>query len=48
MQEEFVRTVDELGRIVLPAAIREKLGVKATDQLTVTERNGEIILQIRQ
>lgn len=44
MQEEFIRTVDELGRIVLPAAIREKLGIGATDRLLVTERNGEIVL----
>jgi len=44
MQEKYFRTVDELGRIVLPVAIRNALGIDATDVLEVTERNGEIIL----
>jgi AbrB family looped-hinge helix DNA binding protein len=32
----------ESGRIVLPAAIRKELGLKAGDRLTVTSEAGEL------
>lgn len=32
----------ESGRIVLPAAIRKKFGLKAGDRLTVTDEEGSI------
>jgi AbrB family looped-hinge helix DNA binding protein len=34
----------ESGRIVLPAAIRKKYGLKSGDRLTVIEENGSIRL----
>ena len=34
--------VGESGRIVLPAAIRDELGVKAGDRLTLTSDGGAI------
>lgn len=39
------RAVDELGRIVLPAEYRAKVGIKAGSKLTVCEEDG--VLTIR-
>lgn len=39
------RAVDELGRIVLPAEYRTKVGIKAGSKLTVCEEDG--VLTIR-
>jgi AbrB family looped-hinge helix DNA binding protein len=35
-------TLGESGRIVLPAAIRKELGLKAGDRLTVSSEQGSI------
>lgn len=38
------RTVDELGRIVLPATFREKLGIKSKDVMDITCINDDTIM----
>lgn len=41
-----IRRIDELGRIVIPKAVRGHLGVKDNDAFEVNyNRNGEIILR---
>lgn len=39
------RAVDELGRIVLPSAIRQKLGVKSKDIMDITIKDDTVILK---
>ncbi len=39
-----VREIDELGRIVLPAEIREKLGVRKRDSVEFFWRDGHLVL----
>lgn len=39
------RTVDELGRIILPAEMRNVLGINTKSVLNVTLADGKIILQ---
>lgn len=41
----IVRTVDALGRIVLPAEIREKLGVRENDGLELLWDGDRLLLQ---
>ena len=45
-QKYFERTVDELGRIEIPARIREEIGVKEKDVFTITLIDGEITLNL--
>jgi AbrB family looped-hinge helix DNA binding protein len=47
MRTETV-VLGESGRIVLPAAIRKELGLKAGDRLTVTSDDGAIRILSRQ
>lgn len=43
----LLRTVDELGRLVLPADWRRHVGVKGGDQLEIIPgRNGSLVIQI--
>ena len=39
------RNIDELGRIVLPAEIRSKLGITAKSTIRIYEDNGSIVLK---
>lgn len=39
------RNIDELGRIVLPAEIRSKLGITAKSTVSIYEDNGSIVLK---
>ena len=41
----MVRKVDELGRIVLPAEIRQSMDIKVKDSLEIFTENERIILQ---
>ena len=41
----MVRKVDELGRIVLPAEIRQSMGINVRDALEIFTDEGRIILQ---
>ena len=41
----MVRKVDELGRIVLPAEIRQSRGIEVRDPLEIYTDEGRIILQ---
>ena len=38
------RSIDKLGRIVLPISFREQLGLNTEDKILVTLENGKIIL----
>ena len=38
------RSIDKLGRIVLPMEYREKLGIKTDDKIIISLDNGVIIL----
>ena len=42
----IIRNVDQLGRIVLPSRLREKLNLREGTPLEVWEGDGEIILKI--
>lgn len=42
---EFTRSIDELGRIVLPVQMREKLEAVSGDCFDITLENGAIILR---
>lgn len=41
----MVRRVDELGRIVLPAEIRQSMGIQVKDTLEIFTENDRIVLQ---
>lgn len=41
----MVRKVDELGRIVLPAEIRQSMDIKVKDPLEIFTENERIVLQ---
>ena len=44
----IVRKVDELGRFVLPAELRQELGIEIKCPLEIYTENGRIILQKQQ
>ena len=44
-QKYATRTVDELGRIVLPYEVRETLGINAKDMLEISIVDGNIVLK---
>ncbi len=41
----IVRNLDELGRIVLPMELRNKLGIKEKDPIEIFTKGSSIILQ---
>ena len=41
----MVRKLDELGRIVVPAELRQTLGINARDSLEIFIDNNRIVLQ---
>jgi AbrB family looped-hinge helix DNA binding protein len=38
-------TIDNFGRVVLPKSVRDRIGVKAGDRLTLSEDEGGIRLE---
>lgn len=44
IQFKSIRTIDSVGRIVLPSELRELLGIGAYDKLEITVVNGAIQL----
>lgn len=44
--KKYTRKIDELGRFVLPAALRKKLNITPSDEITVhVDFRGRIILK---
>ena len=41
----MVATIDAGGRIVVPKALRDSLGLRAGTRLEVTERDGVLVIQ---
>ena len=44
-KEITVRTIDELGRVVLPCKLRSKFDIKTEDNLQIFEREDEIVIK---
>lgn len=42
---EYVRKLDSLGRLVLPADYRKKAGIGADGEVRITECDGKIIIE---
>ncbi len=42
---QFVRKLDHMGRIVLPAEYRKKTGIEDLAEVRITEENGRIIIE---
>ena len=40
----FTRSIDEVGRIVLPATYREALGLREGDQVDIYLEDGRLVL----
>ena len=43
-KEISVRTIDELGRVVLPAEIRHKLNLSTNDKVKIIEKGDKIVI----
>lgn len=41
----YTRAIDELGRVVIPREIRDKMGVKEKENLEVEYKDGEVIMR---
>ena len=48
MKEEVVRSIDNLGRIVLPAEYRNALGWNCESKVSVTREGSRLVLQTYQ
>lgn len=47
MENDYgIRTVDELGRVVIPTELRKKLSLEAGDTVKVTEQDGAVIFRL--
>lgn len=44
-KEASIRAIDELGRIVLPTEIRQKLDIRTNEKICLIERDDEIVLK---
>ena len=44
-KEIAVRPIDELGRVVLPTDIRHKLDLKANDNVSFFEKDGNFVIK---
>ncbi len=42
---QFVRKLDHMGRIVLPAEYRKKTGIDDLSEVRITEKDGKIIIE---
>lgn len=42
---KFIRKIDVLGRIVLPAEYRKKTGMDDLAEVQITEKDGKIIIE---
>ena len=42
---QFVRKLDNMGRIVLPAEYRKKTGINDLSEVRITEKDGKIIVE---
>lgn len=42
---QFVRKLDHMGRIVLPAEYRKKTGIDELAEVRITEKDGKIIVE---
>jgi transcriptional pleiotropic regulator of transition state genes len=42
---QFVRKLDNMGRIVLPAEYRKKTGITDLSEVRITENDGKIIIE---
>lgn len=45
MKEATTRKIDELGRIVIPVEIRERLNIKQKDSFDISVENGKLIIE---
>jgi AbrB family transcriptional regulator, transcriptional pleiotropic regulator of transition state genes len=41
----ITRTLDRLGRVVVPAELRRSLGIRDGDEVAITERDGEVMMR---
>ena len=44
MEKKICRQIDELGRLVIPAELRERYGIKPRDKVWFTELDGGIFI----
>ena len=44
-KEIAVRTIDELGRIILPAEIRHKFNLNTNDKVKIIEKGDKIVIE---
>lgn len=42
---QFVRKLDNMGRIVLPAEYRKRTGINDLAEVRITEKDGKIIIE---
>ncbi|MBQ8767225.1 MAG: AbrB/MazE/SpoVT family DNA-binding domain-containing protein [Clostridia bacterium] len=42
---QFVRKLDHMGRIVIPAEYRKNTGIELCGEVRITENNGKIIIE---
>lgn len=42
---QFVRKIDHMGRIVLPAEYRKRTGIDDLAEVRITEQNGKIVVE---
>ncbi len=42
---KFIRKIDNLGRIVIPAEYRHRLGLEDFAEVCITEQDGKIIIE---
>ena len=42
---QFVRRLDHMGRLVIPAEYRKRIGIDVLDEVRITEKDGKIIVE---
>ena len=42
---QFVRRLDHMGRLVVPAEYRKRIGIDVLDEVRITEKDGKIIIE---
>ena len=38
-------TVEDRGRVIIPKAVRDKLGIRGGEKMKVKERDGEVVMR---